>query len=209
MPVQLTWIAHASFRIAGERAVAYIDPWKLADQPHDADVVIVSHGHHDHCSSEDVAKVSAEATVVLAPADTAGAFAGGRVLAPGDTATVGSVTAEAVPAYNIGKAFHPKANGWIGVVLTVDGRRIYYAGDTDHIPEMGDLEAIDLALLPVGGTYTMDADEAAAACRDVGCAAAIGYHWGEIIGSAADAKRFADAADCPVHLLQPGESITL
>ena len=209
MSVQITWIAHASFRIAGGQAVVYIDPWQLPQRSGDANLILVSHGHYDHCSSEDVGKVAAGGTVVLAPADTAGTFANARALAPGDTETVAGVTVQAAAAYNIGKAFHPKANNWIGAVMTIDGKRIYYAGDTDRIPEMGQLGDIDLALLPVGGTYTMDADEAAAACADIGCAAAIPYHWGEIIGSAADARKFADAAACPVHVLQPGESITL
>lgn len=209
MPVEITWIGHASFRIAGEATVVYIDPWKLDAAPHDADVVVVSHGHHDHLSPDDVAKVSKADTAVIAPADTIAQLRAANAVTPGESLTLKDVTVEAVAAYNIGKAFHPKSNHWIGVVLTIDGKRIYYAGDTDLIPEMNDLQDVDVALLPVGGTYTLDADEAAAACKAVGCAAAVPYHWGDIVGSARDAERFVASACCEAKLLKPGETMTL
>ncbi|MGB2821846.1 MAG: MBL fold metallo-hydrolase [Phycisphaerae bacterium] len=209
MSVEVKWLGHASFRVAGAAAVVYIDPWKLKDAPHDADVVVVSHSHHDHMSAEDVAKVSKDGTAVVAPRATAGRLAGARSVAPGDVVTVNDVTIEAVASYNVAKAFHPKANNWIGAVILIDGKRVYYAGDTDLIPEMSGLKDVDLALLPVGGTYTMDAAEAARACQAIGCAAAVPYHWGDIVGSAADAKAFVNSAGCDATLLQPGESMTL
>jgi L-ascorbate metabolism protein UlaG (beta-lactamase superfamily) len=209
MSVEITWIGHASFRISGRDAIVYIDPWKLADAPHDADVVVVSHGHYDHCSPEDVEKVSKDGTAIIAPRDVIAKLATASGVTPGDRMTIQDVTVEAVAAYNVGKAFHPRGNNWIGVVLTIDGKRIYYAGDTDLIPEMSDLTDVDLALLPVGGTYTLDAREAAKACAAIGCAAAVPYHWGDIVGSDADAKAFAESACCRATLLQPGESLTL
>jgi len=209
MSVEITWIGHASFRIAGEGAVVYIDPWKVTGEPHDADLVVLSHSHYDHFSPEDVAKVSKDGTAVVAPHDTAGKLKAARAVAPGDRVTVGDVTVEAVAAYNIGKAFHPKANRWIGAVVCLDGKRIYYAGDTDLVPEMNDLKDVDLALLPVGGTYTLDAPQAARACEVIGCKAAVPYHWGDIVGSANDARTFVDSVSCDGRLLQPGESLTL
>lgn len=209
MSVQITWINHASFRIAGQTAVVYIDPWKLADAPHDADVVIVSHSHHDHFSPEDVAGVGREGAAIIAPADTVARIPGANAIRPGDTIAIDDVTIEAVAAYNVDKTFHPRSNGWIGAVVTVDGKRIYYAGDTDLIPEMGELEDVAVALLPVGGTYTMTAAEAVEACNSIGCAAAVPYHWGDIVGEQADAEAFVSAADCQTTLLQPGQSLTL
>ena len=209
MPVDITWIGHASFRIAGAGEVVYIDPWKLPDAPHDATIVLVSHGHHDHLSVDDVAKVASDKTALVAPHDVTAQLPGAHPAAPGDVLKLNDVTIEAVASYNVGKSFHPRANGWIGAVIKLDGKRIYYAGDTDCIPEMNDLREIDLALLPVGGTYTTDAVEAAAACRVIGCAAAVPYHWGDIVGSQADAQAFANAADCPVTILMPGQSLTL
>ena len=209
MPVEIQWIHHASFRLAAGEAVVYIDPWKLTSARADASVVFVSHNHFDHCSPDDVAKVSTPETKVIAPADTAGEFASGQVLLPGEQASVGDVTLEGVPAYNIGKEFHPKANHWLGAVIALGGVRVYYAGDTDRIPEMARLEAVDVSLLPVGGTYTMDASEAARACADIGCGTTVPYHWGDIVGDESDARAFATAAGCDARVLLPGESITV
>ncbi len=209
MSVEITWIGHASFRIAGPEGVVYIDPWKLADSPHDADVVFVSHSHHDHCSADDVAKVSKDATAVIAPAETIAKLACANAVAPGENITIKGITIEAVAAYNVSKSFHPRSNNWCGAILTLEGKRIYYAGDTDLIDEMSDLTDVDLALLPVGGTYTLDAARAAEACRAIGAKAAIPYHWGDIVGSVSDAEQFARSAGCKVHVLQPGDSINI
>jgi len=209
MSVEITWIHHASFRITGAGQVVYIDPWKLLPDAHDADVVLVSHGHYDHCNAEGVEKVRSGDTVLVGPPDVIGELGFGQAIAPGEELRVGEVDIQAVAAYNVSKTFHPKANNWVGAVVTLEGKSIYYAGDTDLIPEMSDLTGIDLALLPVGGTYTLTADEAADACKDIRPAAAVPYHWGDIVGSAEDAKRFAESAPCKVHILQPGDSLEL
>lgn len=209
MAVDITWLGHASFRIAGGGSVVYIDPWKLSKPVADADAVFVSHSHYDHCSSTDVARVSGDDTVIVAPAETIAKLRPGLSLRRGQTVTVGKLTFEGVAAYNVEKRFHPKTNAWLGVVVGIDGRRIYYAGDTDVITEMARLTDIDLALLPVGGTYTMNAAEAAEACGAIGCRAALPYHWGDIIGAAADAQALAEAAPCPVHVLQPRQTFSL
>ena len=208
MGIEITWLNHASFRLAGTRVV-YIDPWKLSGSPADGDVVFVSHGHFDHCSPEDVAKVRGADGVVVAPPDALGQLGGGQALAPGQALEVNGVSLTGLPAYNVGKSYHPKANNWLGVLVELDGVRVYYAGDTDRIPEMAELKDVDLALLPVGGTYTMDAGEAAAAADDIGAKAAIPYHYGEVVGSAEDAKKFAAAAACTVHVLSPGEKLSI
>jgi L-ascorbate metabolism protein UlaG (beta-lactamase superfamily) len=209
MSVEIRWINHASFRLAADGNVVYIDPWKLGESPHDADVVFVSHSHHDHLSPKDIEKVSKGDTTVIAPAETVAKLHAANAVDPGQEITVKGVTVEAVAAYNIGKSFHPQANQWCGAVFTMGGRRVYYAGDTDRIPEMGGLADIDVALLPVGGKYTLDAAEACQACKDLGCASAIPYHWGDIIGSMKDAEEFAAGAGCEVHVLSPGESVSV
>jgi L-ascorbate metabolism protein UlaG (beta-lactamase superfamily) len=123
--------------------------------------------------------------------------------------TIKDVTVEAVAAYNVGKAFHPKSNNWIGVVLTIDAKRVYYAGDTDFIPEMTELQEVDVALLPVGGTYTLSAAEAANACKAIGCKSAVPYHWGDIVGSKSDAEQFVQLAECEGKLLLPGQAVNI
>jgi len=209
MPITITWIHHASFRISGSGQVVYIDPWKIPAEPGDADIVLVSHDHFDHCSEADIAKVSSNKTVLVAPRDVVKKLGYGQVVKPGDELHVDGTSIEAVSAYNSSKDFHPKGNEWIGAVLSLDGKRIYYAGDTDITPEMAFLTSIDLALLPVGGTYTLDAVEAAQACDEISPAAALPYHWGDIVGTAEDAERFAESAPCKAHVLQPGQSLEL
>jgi len=212
MPVEIEWINHASFRIAAGGNIIYIDPWKLPPEMsgHDADVVFISHTHYDHYSEVDIEKVSKAGTAVVGPAETAEKLAAAKAITPGERMTIKEITIEAVAAYNIDKAFHPKGNNWLGAVITIGGKRIYYAGDTDLIPEMSGLKDIDLALLPVGGTYTLDASQAAEACRTIGPKAALPYHWGDIVGSPDDAERFgSEVTCCEVHILQPGGSVTL
>jgi L-ascorbate metabolism protein UlaG (beta-lactamase superfamily) len=209
MSVEIQWIHHASFRIAGGGGVLYIDPWKLQNAPHDADAVFVSHSHYDHCSPADIEKVSKEDTTIVAPAETIPKLPAANPIEPGERISIGQITVEAVAAYNISKAFHPKPNRWCGAVFSIEGKRIYYAGDTDLIPEMSDLRNVDVALLPVGGTYTLDATSAADACKVIGCREAVPYHWGDIVGSLDDAQKFAETAASEVHLLQPGESVSI
>jgi L-ascorbate metabolism protein UlaG (beta-lactamase superfamily) len=210
MPVEIKWIHHASFRIAGQGAVVYIDPWKLPSTAGDGDIIVVSHSHFDHFSAADIAKAAKSGASVIGPPDVIGELGSGKAIWPGQSVTDKGVGIEAIPAYNIGKSFHPKANNWIGAVVAIDGKRIYYAGDTDQVPEMSKLKDIDVALLPVGGTYTLNAAEAANACKAIGCKAAIPYHWGDVVGREADAAEFAAAVDCcAAHLLKPGQSLTL
>lgn len=211
MSLEITWLKHASFRLASKKAkaVIYTDPWKIDAKPHDADVIFISHDHFDHCSPQDVRNVSKPDGVVVGPVEVASLFSSGKTIVPGQSVVVGPITIEAVPAYNIGKTFHPKANQWCGAVISLANQRVYFAGDTDLIPEMKELHDIDLALLPIGGTYTMTATEAAQACKDIGCHRAIPCHWGEIVGQKGDAKTFAGLAPCPVTILQMGQTFSI
>jgi L-ascorbate metabolism protein UlaG (beta-lactamase superfamily) len=109
-----------------------------------------------------------------------------------------------VPAYNPGKQFHPRASGGIGLVITAGGRRIYHAGDTDMIPEMADIEA-DVALLPVGGKYTMTASEAAQVANRIKPKMAVPMHWGDLIGSREDAELFCAQCNVPTQILEVAE----
>ena len=193
MAAKIEHLGHASFRLSGEGAVVYVDPYKLKAAPHDATAVLVTHAHFDHCSPDDVRKVAADGTVVVAPADCREKLEGlgARFVAvkPGASVDAGGVPVKALAAYNVGKKFHPKASGWVGYVVTVGGETVYHAGDTDVIPEMDGL-APDVALLPVGGTYTMTADEAADAFARLGAKRGVPMHYGSVAGSPADADRF-------------------
>lgn len=200
------WLGQSSFRIEGDGLVIYIDPWQLTAGPM-ADLILISHEHQDHCSPDDVAKVRGGDTAVVANKTAAAKLDGAvEVVEPGDEVTVKGLTISAVAAYNInkfrspGQPFHPQAAGHVGFVFTVGGRRIYFAGDTDHIPEMQDIQA-DVALLPVSGTYVMTAVEAAAAAATLQPQVAVPMHIGRGIGSMADAETFKQKAPVPVAVL--------
>jgi L-ascorbate metabolism protein UlaG (beta-lactamase superfamily) len=203
--VFLQWLGHASFRIACDGRVIYIDPWKLKATKHDAAIVMVSHSHSDHYSSQDIQKVSTENTKLISSADVIAKEGWGQVIKPAHAIEVSGIKITAVPAYNPAKQFHPRDKDWLGFVIDMGGLRIYYAGDTDLTDEMKVLKNIDVAMLPVGGTYTMDANEAAEAVKYIKPRKAIPYHYGDIVGSPSDAKRFADLAGCEVIVMTPGE----
>jgi len=205
MAVKLQWLGHASFKISDANTIIYIDPWKMKSAAHDATIVLVSHSHYDHYSAEDIGKVSDANTKLVAAADVVSQHGKGEPLKPGQTITVGAVKITGVAAYNPAKKFHPKANNWLGFVIEIGGKRIYYAGDTDAIQEMKAMTNIDVALLPAGGTYTMNAAEAAEATKAFKPKMAVPYHWGDIVGGKADAEQFAKSAACPVKILSPGE----
>jgi L-ascorbate metabolism protein UlaG (beta-lactamase superfamily) len=207
MSVKLQWFGHASFKITEGSTVIYIDPWKLKDAMHDATIVLISHSHYDHYSAGDIKKVSGAQTKLIGAGDVIKKEDKGEILKPGQSIEVGAIKLTGVPAYNPAKEFHPKGNNWLGFVIEIGGKRIYYAGDTDRTPEMDALKNIGLALLPIGGTYTMNATEAAEATKTFKPKSAVPYHWGDIIGSRSDADTFAKKAACPVKVLSPGDTI--
>lgn len=188
---RIRWLGHASFLIEGEPRI-YIDPWKLSGAE-EADLVLISHSHYDHCSPKDVEKIQGEETEIVCPQDAAAQLSGRiTTVAPGSKVSVQGVLIEALPAYNVKRPYHPRSDLSVGFVLTLEGRRLYYAGDTDFTPEMAALTDIEVALLPVGGRFTMDAEEAAEAANAFRPRVAIPYHWGDIVGSRDDAERFAE-----------------
>lgn len=202
---RLHWLGHDSFRLDGP-PVIYFDPWKLKGELPKADLVLVSHEHHDHCSPDDVKRISGPDTVVVSNTGSAAKLPGGQVMRPGERLSTAGVEIEAVRAYNInkfrspGNPFHPLEAEHVGYVVTVEGVRIYHAGDTDHIPEMEDLDC-DVALLPVSGTYVMTVEEAVAAAQAIGPEIVVPMHYGSGIGTASDGERFAQLYEGQVVLL--------
>lgn len=195
---KISWLGHSSVKIGGDKII-YIDPWKLKDGEK-ADIILVSHSHGDHLSPEDIKKISKEDTVIITTPDCVSQLSGDvRAVKPGDEVIVSGITIEAVASYNKDKVFHPKANNWIGFVVTVGGKRIYYCGDTDLIPEMENIKA-DIVIAPVGGTYTMTAEEAAEAVNLMKPEVAIPIHYDDIVGSIEDAKKFKELCEVPVEI---------
>jgi L-ascorbate metabolism protein UlaG (beta-lactamase superfamily) len=204
---QLRWLGHDSFLLQGE-VVIYLDPWHLPAGLPKADIVLISHEHGDHCSPEDVAKVQDSDTVVFASENAACQLEGNvRIMRPGDEATIAGITVRAVPAYNVdkfrapGRPFHPKEALHNGYLVKVGGECLYFAGDTDQIPEMTEIEC-DVALLPVSGTYVMTAEEAAQAAATIDPQVAVPMHYGAgIVGTNEDAERFRELYGGEVKIL--------
>ena len=206
MLTRFTWFRQSAYRFDGEDLTVYIDPWGVTD-PTPADVVFITHAHFDHFSTEDLDKIRKEGTKIFAPVDVAEELSGDVVpVQPGDSVQAGSITGQAVPAYNVAEdrlEMHPKANKWVGYVLTLGGNTYYHAGDTDHLPELDEIRT-DVAFLPIGGTYTMDAPEAAEMAKALRPKLAVPMHYGFVVGSPSDADRFAKEADpIKVQILEP------
>lgn len=187
----IRWLGHDSFRIDDQGKQIYIDPWKLSAKAVKADYILVTHSHYDHFSKEDIDKIKTDGTKIIGPADVAKELGKNTVaMSPNQEITIDRLKIKAIPAYNINKKYHPRANNWVGYVITLsDGTSIYHAGDTDFIPEMKSLK-VDIALLPVSGTYVMTADEAIQAANTFQPKIVIPMHYGTIVGSEKDAERF-------------------
>jgi L-ascorbate metabolism protein UlaG (beta-lactamase superfamily) len=208
----LDWLGHSGFRIRAGRAVVYIDPYRVPEGSPPADLILITHGHYDHFSPQDVERLSTKGTWLVGPAAVAERVSGQvHSIAPGeflDDEIVRGVHVGAIAAYNTskrdpeGNAFHPREAGWVGYELNVWGQRLYHSGDTDVIPEMDRVTGVDVALLPVSGTYVMTANEAAEAARRIQPRVAVPMHWGGHIGTAEDARAFAKKAPVEVRILR-------
>jgi len=205
--VKISWLGHDCFKIKNNKTI-YIDPFNIKDEEK-ADLIFVTHEHYDHCSLKDIKKISTSKTIVVAPESCKTQLSGMKIkfIKPGDKIVVDEIEVEAVPAYNInkfrapGEVFHPKEEEKVGYIINFSGVKIYHAGDTDLIQEMKNIQ-VDIALLPVSGTYVMTAEEAAEATKIIKAEIAIPMHYGSIVGSEKDAEKFKKLAACKVEILK-------
>lgn len=172
-------LCHACVRIEGSK-ILYFDPFKIEGEPHDADYIFITHSHYDHESPEDIEKVKNAGTVIVSYKD----------IKPGDEISFNGFVVKAVAAYNKNKPFHAKSNGWVGYLVSLDGMDFYVAGDTDNTPEARAVRC-DVCFIPVGGTYTCSAKQAAELANAIAPRVeAVPYHYGCIVGSSEDAELF-------------------
>ncbi|HEX7714963.1 MAG TPA: MBL fold metallo-hydrolase [Bacillota bacterium] len=196
----IVWYGHSAFKITAESgAVLYIDPFRLPSGTGEADVILISHEHYDHYDPQLIKGLRKSRSTVIVPRGMA--YDGLQGMKLGETVQAGPFRVTGIPAYNINKNFHPQVQYWLGYLIEVDGVRIFHAGDSDNIPEWKGMKP-DIALLPVGGTYTMDVAEAAKAVAALGAELAIPMHYGSIVGVKEDGVHFA-------ALLKPGQGLVL
>jgi len=189
---------NSTIRIQRDRVI-YFDPYEIQKDLKDADLIFISHDHFDHLSVESIMKLVKEDTVLVAPESSAALLEGEgfrnvTAVQPSKSYEVGGVSFTTVPMYNVGKKFHEKSENFVGYVVRIDGAEYYFAGDTDLIPEMESIKA-DVVFLPVGGTYTMDASEAARAANIIKPAVAVPMHYADVVGAAEDGEAFIRGLD--------------
>lgn len=201
---RLVWLGHDAFLLRGPPTV-YVDPIRVEAGPA-AELILITHGHYDHCSPADIANVATPETVVLCPSDCATCLKGlageVKIMEPGTRVSLLGMEVEAMPAYTRRRRLHGRANGWLGYRLRRKSESLYHAGDTDYIVEMQEVAA-DVACLPVSGGTVMTAVEAAAAADCIGPGVALPMHYGMFVGESEDARAFRERTNVPVHILEP------
>jgi len=207
--IHIERLNHASFKIKKDKVI-YVDPFKINDNEK-ADIILITHEHFDHFSIEDIKKVLDNKTVLVATSDCLSSLNKFdnqmKIVGPGSRLEVNGLSIEATPAYNINKfrapriPFHPKEDGKVGYIIEMNRKRIYISGDTDIIPEMQNIKNIDIMTIPVSGTYVMTAEEAAKAVEIIKPKIAIPCHYGAVVGSIEDAKKFKELAKTRVEII--------
>lgn len=222
--MDITWLGHAAFRLRGQGQTIYIDPVDmeysgarakhLFDAPEPADIILLTHHHTDHCNPDSFKRMRTPATIIVGPRGCADKVKGlVQEVKPGTTVTLGVTPVRVVHAYNIvrqrepGIPFHSRGSG-VGYIVTLDGHTIYHSGDTEPIPEMAEIDGVDVALLPVDGHYTMTPEEAFQCAATVKAKVVIPMHFFDtpverVLAAAAAAHSTS------VHVLEVGESLTL
>lgn len=199
-------LCHSSIRIEGEDKIIYLDPFRIKEETKDADVIFITHSHYDHFSEDDINKVKNDNTKIIITNDLMDRTLelgfkeeNITVVVPSDSYKVSNIEIKTIPAYNTNKEFHPKENNWVGYILKLEEKNIYVAGDTDIIEENKDIKC-DIALIPVGGTYTTDYKEAAELVNIINPKIVIPMHYAELVGTKEDAIKFCKLVNSNIQV---------
>ena len=204
--VELKWLGHSGFFIENSKII-YIDPYNIKEGLKKADIIFITHSHYDHCSVADIKKVVQDGTRIVLTADSQSKITRFdvpvkiEIVEPGKELDIGDIKVSVFPSYNLDKHFHSKDESWVGYLIKINNLIIYHAGDTDLIPEMQKLTGYQqpgkefVALLPIRGRFTMNAEEAAEAAKLIKPSIAIPMHYGSIVGVSEDAKDFKELCE--------------
>jgi L-ascorbate metabolism protein UlaG (beta-lactamase superfamily) len=204
--IELKWLGHSGFLIKNSKVI-YIDPYQIKENSEKADLIFITHSHYDHCSVADMQKIVKDGTKIIMPADCQSKITrfdvpiNMEIIEPNQEIGIGEIKVSTLPSYNIDKHFHPKDEAWVGYLIKMNDVLVYHPGDSDLIPEMQKLTGYKqpgkefIALLPVGGRFTMNAEEAAEAAKLIKPSIAIPMHFGSIIGSKDDAQELKELCE--------------
>lgn len=191
----IKWLGHSSIKIVGEKII-YIDPYNIEDELNDSDIIFITHNHYDHFSPEDIKKCMNENTKIIVTKDLYDdtlklGFKTKDIITvlPNNNYKVDDLSFDTIPSYNINKEYHPKTNNWVGYIIEINNTKYYIAGDTDITEEAKQVKC-DIAFLPVGGTFTMDYQEAAILANEIKPKIVIPIHYGSLVGTKEDAINF-------------------
>ena len=200
-------LCHSSIKIESEGKIIYFDPFRIKEDKNDADIIAITHSHYDHFSEEDINKVKNEKTKILVTSDLLDRTLelgfkkeNITIVLPNNLYTVLGIEISTIPAYNTNKKFHPKDNNWVGYLLRLENQVIYISGDTD-ITEENKKVKCDIALVPIGGTYTMTYDEAAELINIIRPKLVIPTHYAEIVGEKEEAKKFQRLISSSINVI--------
>lgn len=192
----IEWLGHSTIKINNQNQVIYIDPYNIKQDYNDADMIFITHSHYDHFSEDDINKVKKENSNIIITEDVfektlSLGFKESNIITvkPNESYQIDNIKFDTIPSYNVNKKFHPKENNWVGYVIDINGVKYYIAGDTD-ITDENKMVKCDVAFLPVGGTYTMDFEEAANLANIIEPKVVVPIHYGSIVGTLEDARNF-------------------
>ena len=196
-------LCHAAIKISKGKVI-YFDPYEVDKEYHDADIIMITHSHYDHFSEEDIQKVRKENTKIIITEDLYNRtkeleFKDEDILKviPNRNYNLENIIINTIPSYNLNKQFHPKGNNWVGYLVEIYGVNYYIAGDTDLTEENKNVKC-DIAFVPVGGTYTMTAQEAAELVNIIKPKVTVPIHYGSLVGTKQDAEVFSENLDASI-----------